>query len=125
MFDLQEEVQIMQGARLSGSIAPEQLDTARADNFVSGVLSSKERASRSMKKRASSRILWSSLALSAAAVLALVLWLINFSSRPESSGKETPAILQEKQVIHAASASTDSLASERDSMELSVLEIIQ
>ena len=127
MIDIDEEMQIVEGARLSDTKAPEQLDTERARTFVSKVMCNDESLMKRTHTAFSSRklLFWSSVVVSAAAVFALVLWLADISHRPETDGKGTPALLQENPVIHATAASIDSLASETDSIELAVREIMK
>lgn len=126
MIDKQEELQIIQGARLSGTEAPEQLDTGRAAAFVSRVMGDADGSSKAPRKGSSSRkvLLWSSIIVSAAAILALVFWLSGLSVRPETGGG-APALLLENQSIHSASTTLDSLASGTDSLELEIREIVK
>lgn len=127
MIDMQEELQIIQGARLSGTQAPERLETRRAAAFVSKVIQEAEAGYKPKHGRDPMRkvLQWTGIVLSIAAVFALVFWLSVFSPRPETGGKGTPALLQENQDTHAVSASLDSLAPEQDSLELSVRNIVK
>ena len=126
MIDKQEELQVIQGARLSGTEAPERLDTDRAAAFVSRVMGDAVGSSKESRKGSSSRrvLLWGSIIVSAAAILALVFWLSGLSGRPETGGG-APALLLENQSIHSASTTLDSLASGTDSLELEIREIIK
>ena len=126
MIDKQEELKVIQGVRLSGTLAPERLDSDRAAAFVARVMGDADGSSKASRKGGSSRkvLMWSSIIVSMAAILVLVFWLSGLSGRPETGGG-APALLLEKQSVHSASTTLDSLASGTDSLELEILEIVK
>lgn len=118
MFEDQETLQILQGARLAGKKAPERLDTKRADAFVAKTLSDGNRFDNRPFSRHGGLLF--GVVLSVAAGLAVLLWL----SLSADSGKGTRSILLENQSVHATTAASDTLRQEKDSVEIPALEIV-
>ena len=123
MSEIKDERQIMEGALLADKAAPEQLDQQRAQLFVAKAMKNTESVEPAPRNKKRFMVRWGSLALSAAAVMLMLLWLTGVFSTSEQTGNGTPAILQENLSIHATSSEVDSLMNEADSLSLPILDI--
>ena len=118
MFEDQETLQILQGARLAGKKAPDQLNRRRAGAFVAKTLSAGKRPDSRFFSRYGGLLF--GVGLSVAAGLGALLWLaLSVDSR-----KGTRSILLENQSVHATTAVSDTLHQEKDSVEIPALEIV-
>lgn len=126
MFDQQDDLRVIQGARLADKEPPEKLDEKRAYSFVSRVMKDNDKVSTAIPKRGifSKRVIRGSVFLSLAAALALLFWVSSYPLR-HGSVDGTPAVLHENHDIHASKAAVDSTAFETDSLELPVGVIVK